>query len=228
MFRALVATMVTMMVFGFSVNLARAQALTCSQFASQAEAQAAYAADPTDPAGNDEDGDGVACEDVIYGNTATDFTAVQAAGGAASGTAGIGAGGLMGGDAADAPTGTGIGATGITVADAPVADAPVADAPVADAQASGIGASGLMAGQTGDDGASDQTRDERRADRQAERGVGASGTTRDQVAGSMTAMPDTGVGTTIAGSWAVAAAVLAGAMLFGVLAATSAQRVRND
>jgi hypothetical protein len=36
--------------------------LTCSDFASQAEAQAVYDADPTDPHGLDLDLDGVACE----------------------------------------------------------------------------------------------------------------------------------------------------------------------
>jgi len=36
--------------------------LTCSDFASQAEAQAAFDADPTDPYGLDLDLDGVACE----------------------------------------------------------------------------------------------------------------------------------------------------------------------
>lgn len=36
--------------------------LDCEDFASQAEAQAAYRLDPSDPAGNDADGDGIACE----------------------------------------------------------------------------------------------------------------------------------------------------------------------
>ena len=38
------------------------EVLDCEDFASQADAQAAYRADPTDPAGNDADGDGIACE----------------------------------------------------------------------------------------------------------------------------------------------------------------------
>ena len=54
-------------------------ALDCADFASQAEAQAALRADPTDPAGNDADGDGIACELVEYEDGATDFTPVAAA-----------------------------------------------------------------------------------------------------------------------------------------------------
>ena len=38
------------------------EVLDCEDFASQADAQAAYRADPSDPAGNDADGDGIACE----------------------------------------------------------------------------------------------------------------------------------------------------------------------
>ncbi|MGI8643511.1 MAG: hypothetical protein ACR2LS_05280 [Thermomicrobiales bacterium] len=38
------------------------EALDCAEFASQAEAQAAYWPDPSDPAGNDVDGDGLAGE----------------------------------------------------------------------------------------------------------------------------------------------------------------------
>jgi hypothetical protein len=51
--------------------------LDCEDFASQADAQAAYRADPTDPAGNDADGDGIACE--LYDgfeDTATDLEPV--------------------------------------------------------------------------------------------------------------------------------------------------------
>ena len=36
--------------------------LDCEDFASQADAQAAYRADPSDPADNDADDDGIACE----------------------------------------------------------------------------------------------------------------------------------------------------------------------
>ena len=54
-------------------------ALDCADFASQAEAQAALRADPTDPAENDADGDGIACELVEYEDGATDFTPVAAA-----------------------------------------------------------------------------------------------------------------------------------------------------
>jgi len=38
------------------------EVLDCEDFASQADAQAAYRADPTDPADNDADEDGIACE----------------------------------------------------------------------------------------------------------------------------------------------------------------------
>ena len=38
--------------------------LDCDDFATQAEAQAEYAADPSDPNGLDADGDGVACEEL--------------------------------------------------------------------------------------------------------------------------------------------------------------------
>ena len=38
------------------------EVLDCEDFASQADAQAAYRADPSDPADNDGDDDGIACE----------------------------------------------------------------------------------------------------------------------------------------------------------------------
>ena len=44
----------------------------CADFPSQAATQAAYRADPSDPADNDADEDGVACELVEYDNPATD------------------------------------------------------------------------------------------------------------------------------------------------------------
>jgi hypothetical protein len=49
---------------------AHAADLDCKHFASQADAQATYNADPTDPNRLDEDHDGVACENHEYG-TAT-------------------------------------------------------------------------------------------------------------------------------------------------------------
>lgn len=55
-------------------------ALDCEDFASQAEAQAAYRADPSDPADNDADGDGIACELFDFEDPATDYEPVIAAG----------------------------------------------------------------------------------------------------------------------------------------------------
>ena len=55
--------------------------LDCEDFASQADAQAAYRADPTDPAGNDADGDGIACE--LYDgfeDAATDLEPIEGVG----------------------------------------------------------------------------------------------------------------------------------------------------
>ena len=51
----------------------------CEDFPNQAAAQAALRADPSDPAENDADGDGIACELVAYEDGATDFTPVAAA-----------------------------------------------------------------------------------------------------------------------------------------------------
>lgn len=121
MIRVIVALMVAVISAGVSDNLAAAQqAQSCTQFASQAEAQAAYAADPSDPAGNDEDADGIACEDVIYGNTGTDFTPVQATAGnetAEPAARGIGASGTTPATAEPNEAATrGIGASGVTPA----------------------------------------------------------------------------------------------------------------
>jgi hypothetical protein len=55
--------------------------LDCEDFASQAEAQAYYRENPDDPTGNDEDGDGVACELFEYEDDATDFDPVTTAAG---------------------------------------------------------------------------------------------------------------------------------------------------
>jgi len=59
----------------------------CEDFATQAAAQAAYRADPSDPANNDADNDGVACELFDFDGGATDTTSVtaSAATGAATG-----------------------------------------------------------------------------------------------------------------------------------------------
>jgi hypothetical protein len=47
--------------------------LDCIDFATQAEAQAAYAADPSDPNGLDADNDGVACETTVSTPDTTEF-----------------------------------------------------------------------------------------------------------------------------------------------------------
>ncbi len=62
-----------------SGSAAAQAAQDCADFASQAAAQAAYRADPTDPAGNDADGDGLACELYAYADPATDTTPVAPA-----------------------------------------------------------------------------------------------------------------------------------------------------
>lgn len=191
MIRVIVALLVAVISAGVSGNLATAQqAQSCAQFASQAEAQAAYAADPSDPAGNDEDADGIACENVIYGNTATDFTPVQAT--AATETTepaarGIGASGTT--EAADtSETATrGIGASGTSET-----------ADTSETAASGVGAAGTTPA----------------------RGIGASGTTeggRTAVAGSMTTMPATGVGPAESSSWLVPTVWLLAAVAAGWL-----------
>ena len=72
---------------GLTVGPAAAQeVLDCEDFASQAEAQAAYRADPTDPADNDADEDGLACELFDFEDEATDFDPVTAAGGTTAAT----------------------------------------------------------------------------------------------------------------------------------------------
>ena len=55
--------------------------LDCEDFDSQAEAQAYYREDPTDPTDNDGDDDGIACELFEFEDDATDFDPVTAAGG---------------------------------------------------------------------------------------------------------------------------------------------------
>ena len=58
------------------------EALDCEDFASQAEAQAAYREDPADPANNDADEDGIACELFDFEDADTDYEPVTAAVGA--------------------------------------------------------------------------------------------------------------------------------------------------
>lgn len=62
--------------FGFATAASAQQVLDCEDFDSQAEAQAAYRADPTDPANNDADHDGIACELFDFDDPATDYNPV--------------------------------------------------------------------------------------------------------------------------------------------------------
>ena len=63
-FRSTITTgaLAAVLVFPMS-GTALAQDLDCSDFATQAEAQATFGADPSDPNGLDADNDGIACED---------------------------------------------------------------------------------------------------------------------------------------------------------------------
>lgn len=53
---------------------AQSDPLDCEDYASQADAQAAYREDPTDPADNDGDDDGIACELFEFQDPTTDLT----------------------------------------------------------------------------------------------------------------------------------------------------------
>lgn len=66
-------------VLGFGTPSSAQEALDCEDFDNQAEAQAAYREDPTDPADNDADGDGIACELYAYDDATTDLNPVSAA-----------------------------------------------------------------------------------------------------------------------------------------------------
>lgn len=189
MIRLFMAMMVALVSAGVTVSVASAQtAATCSQFASQAQAQAAYAADAANLAALDEDGDGIACEDVIYSDTTRDLTPVLGSGEAApqasSGAPGIGASGIVPAASQASETAErGIGASGI---------APAASQ-TTDMVEGGIGASGIT----------------------QPRGVGAPGTVsseRGAVVGSMSGMPNTGVGTVGASAWLLPATLLVAAM----------------
>jgi hypothetical protein len=58
-----VAAIAAGLIFGAASAAAQdVELLDCEDFASQADAQAAYRADPSDPADNDADEDGIACE----------------------------------------------------------------------------------------------------------------------------------------------------------------------
>jgi len=62
-----------------SVSAQDDDVLDCEDFANQAEAQAAYRADPSDPANNDADEDGIACELFPYEDDTTDYEPVEIA-----------------------------------------------------------------------------------------------------------------------------------------------------
>ncbi len=68
-------------------------ALDCEDFANQAEAQAAYRADPSDPADNDADNDGIACELFQYADDTTDLTPITGSDAATTETPSAGLGG---------------------------------------------------------------------------------------------------------------------------------------
>jgi hypothetical protein len=91
------------------------EALDCEDFASQAEAQAAYREDPSDPADNDADNDGIACELFDFEDSATDFEPVTTAVGGTTTT---------GTTTTTTMASTGVGAALVTDA-AGVANAPV-------------------------------------------------------------------------------------------------------
>jgi hypothetical protein len=56
----------------FGAGTANAADLNCSDFATQAEAQAVYNADPSDPNNLDRDKDGIACETLPGGGTTSE------------------------------------------------------------------------------------------------------------------------------------------------------------
>jgi hypothetical protein len=95
------AVTVTVLTAGISYPLAGvalAQDLDCSDFATQAEAQAAYNQDPSDPNGLDRDNDGVACESLPGGALGSAENGDQDTGVAPSGGVEAGAGGTAGDD----------------------------------------------------------------------------------------------------------------------------------
>ena len=88
---------VTVLTAGMSYPLAGvalAQDLDCSDFATQAEAQAVYNQDPSDPHGLDGDNDGIACEALPGGTPGS--AGDQDTGTAPSGGVETGAGGTAG------------------------------------------------------------------------------------------------------------------------------------
>jgi hypothetical protein len=81
--RRAVLLLVAGVAFGFGLIAtgaavsAQEDVLDCEDFASQAEAQAAYREDPSDPADNDADNDGIACELFDFADPATDYEPVS-------------------------------------------------------------------------------------------------------------------------------------------------------
>jgi hypothetical protein len=88
---------VTVLTAGMSCPLAGvalAQDLDCSDFATQAEAQAVYDRDPSDPNRLDADNDGVACENLPGGAPGSAENGDEDTGAAPSGGVEAGAGGM--------------------------------------------------------------------------------------------------------------------------------------
>ncbi|MGH2558771.1 MAG: hypothetical protein ACRDJH_06885 [Thermomicrobiales bacterium] len=74
---------------GFASATSAQDALDCEDYDNQAAAQAAYREDTSDPANNDADEDGIACELFEYEDTTTDLTPI-ATGGTTLPASGIG------------------------------------------------------------------------------------------------------------------------------------------
>jgi hypothetical protein len=92
---------VTVLTAGMSCPLAGvalAQDLDCSDFATQAEAQAVYNQDPSDPNGLDRDNDGVACESLPGGAPGSAENGDEDTGALPSGGVEAGGGGTAGDD----------------------------------------------------------------------------------------------------------------------------------
>ena len=94
-------------------------ALDCEDFANQAEAQAAYRADPTDPADNDADNDGIACELFEYDDPTTDLTPVATTGTTAAVATPVAAGGAATSSGSSALPRTGVGSSASDAAGTP-------------------------------------------------------------------------------------------------------------
>lgn len=67
----LAAFLSILFMFGTTQSVFAADDLNCSDFATQQEAQAHLDADPSDPDKLDRDGDGIACESLPQGNSAS-------------------------------------------------------------------------------------------------------------------------------------------------------------